>query len=334
MEEKKRNQIVLCSLDASSYMADSLYDELTDMGVYMSRMKIERDCYQNGEKYYKLCIDNAFSLLGKTAIYVGSVVSDSDILDIQRVGATLAHSGIKRRIFVIPFLAYSTSSRATSPGEVVVAKSNEQIFSTLGATDDNNVYVFLDLHDAGLLHYFEGSCLRIELYGINALTEAVRESGVDLSKLVMGAPNLRNSKWVNSYANEFGTPIAFIAEGTHNVQKETPTVIGDVKGKHVIIYNDLITDSKLIVDACEVYLSAGATHVDVILSHFAVTVPEEIQKIIDSPITKIYATNSHPVTQCDLVQNCEKFKIVDVTADFVQCLFEMLPSDRFPRKSF
>lgn len=212
------------------------------------------------------------------------------------------------------------------------------MLSSLGATDDGNVFIFLDLHTAGLLHYFEGSCLRIELYGQRALVEAVESYGYDMSKVVVGAPNLRNSKWVNSYAQEFNCPIAFPIEGPsedflQSTQTSGKSIIGDVEGKHVIIYSDLLRDLDKILAVCRKYKEAGATDIDLVTSHFAVVDPVEIQKLIDSPVHRITATNSHPITQCDLVKNTEKIHIIDIAPYFARCLFEMLPSDRFPRLS-
>ena len=333
------NKIVLFSLDASNYFAESIFEELTDQGVHITPLTVTREVYPNGEKHCKLDIPSAFSLLGKTAIYVGSLVSDDDILDVQRIGFTLAHSGIKRRIFVVPYLAYSTNDRAISPGEVVVSKITEQMMSSLGATDESNVFIFMDLHTAGLLHYFEGSTLRIELYGMRALVDAVESYDYDMSKVVIGAPNLRNSKWVNSYAQEFNCPIAFainnpvIKTNNGDQQSENSGIVGDVKDKHVIIYTDILRDLDPILSACDKYLAAGATRIDLLVSHFAVVDTAGIQKLVDSPIARITATNSHPITQCELVQKTEKIKIINVAPYFARCLFEMLPSDRFPRLS-
>lgn len=328
------NQIIMVNLESSKYFADAIYDELTDQGVHISRMGIKRSQYPNGEKYYKLEIPNAFSLLGKTALYVGSIVSDEDIFDVQRIGYTLAYSGIKRRIFVIPFLAYSSNDRAISPGEVVVSKINHTLFSSLGATDEGNVFVFLDLHTAGLLHYFEGSCLRIELYGQRALCDAIYSAGFDMSKVVIGAPNLRDSKWVNSYASEFKVPIAFVTQNS-TLEENSPgsLVIGDVQGKHVIVYSDLIRSSSAVINVTKTYLNAGASSVDFMLSHFAIVDENQIKEIADSPVSGIYATNSHPITQTELVRSSSKFHIIDIAPYFARCLFEMLPSDRFPRLS-
>ena len=265
----------MVNLNSSSYFADSIYDELIDQGVHITKINVIRDIHTNGEKYYKLDIPNEFSLLGKTAIYVGSIVSDDDLLDIQRIGFTLAHCGIKRRIFVIPFISYQTNDRATLPGEVVVSKVSDQMLSSLGATDDGNVFIFLDLHHSGLLHYFEGCCLRIELYANRALLDAVQNSGFDMTKIVIGAPDIRNSKWVNSYAKELDCPISFAIDRIENSSK-VYKIIGDVKDKHVIMYTDLAVDFDLIICACDMYLASGATRVDVILSHFAVVNESEI----------------------------------------------------------
>jgi ribose-phosphate pyrophosphokinase len=330
--------IVMVNFESSKYFADLIFDELTDQGVHITKLKIIHETRPNGEKYYKLDIKNAFSLLGKVALYVGSIVSDDDILDLQRISFVLANYGIKRRIFVIPFLAYGSSDRAIFPGEVVLSKTNQQLFSFLGSTIDENVFVFLDLHFSGLLNYFEGSCLRIELYGQEALCNAIREMGYDMSNVVIGTQNLRSTQWVNSYADDLGCPIVLATEDRAvKVMSGYITcigeIIGDIKGKHAIIFNDLIRSDVPVIEAAQKYLIAGATRVDFVTSHLAITDEKYITELTNSPITKIICTNSHPSTQCDFIKNNDKFVVVDVSPYFARCLFEMLPSDRFPRLS-
>lgn len=328
----------MVNFERSKYFADLIYDELTDQGVHITKLKIIHETFPNGEKYYKLDINSSFSLIGKVALYVGSVVSDDEILDLQRIAFALANYGIKRRIFIMPFLAYGASDRAILPGEVVLSKANEQLFSYLGSTIDENVFVFLDLHSAGLLYYFEGSCLRIELYGEKALCDAILDMGYDMSKVVIGTQNLRSTNWANSYAHDLGCSIAFAVEekttkGVSGYVNGVSQIIGDVKGKHVIIYNDLIRSGVPVIEAANKYLAAGAERVDLVTSHLAITDEKFITDLSNSPISKIICTNSHPSTQLDFIKNNDKFVIVDIAPYFARCLFEMLPSDRFPRFS-
>ena len=328
------SEVVLLHNSKSEYFAENIINELTDLGIKVSPLNVIRKQFSNGEYYYRLDIQSQLSLVGKTAVYVGSLVDDTDFLDITRVGAALALAGLKRRIFVIPFLGYQTMDRATLPGEVVTAKTNTQMLGGIGSSNnEGNVFLFIDLHYACILHYFEGPCLRIELYAQNSMLQAIKEQDFDISNVMFGSTNLRHTAWVDTYAKALGCPISFIREKYNptkgdeiDFHNEPEDIIGDVKGYHIIIYDDIIRSGRTVINAAKMYLSAGAIRVDVIASHLTCFSEDNINDLINSPIQKIITTNTHPITQSPLIKESDKFVIVDVSDIFLQCLYEILPA--------
>jgi len=91
-------------------------------------------------------------------------------------------------------MGYSTMERAVLPGEVVSAKTNICMMSSIPSTGLGNVFLFLDLHVQGLLHYFEGPCVRVELYAEEVLVNGVKSLG--LEKFMFASADLGRPKWV------------------------------------------------------------------------------------------------------------------------------------------
>ncbi|KAH0786933.1 putative ribose-phosphate pyrophosphokinase [Histomonas meleagridis] len=332
MKKKNSADVVLIHNKQSEYFAMNILEELIDLRVNVKKLNVIRNQFSNGEQYYRLDIPTSFTLLGKDAVYVGAVTDDNDLMDLYRVGSALALAGIKRRIFVIPYLCYSSMDRAMLPGEVVTAKTNSQMLGLLGG-NEGNIFIFIDLHYACLLHYFEGPCLRIELYAQNALIQAIEEQHFDMTKIMFGSTSLKHSSWVNAYAKALGCPISFVREkyvgserNSNDFHHEAHSIVGEVKGFHILIYDDMIRSGKTVLSAAQMYLDAGATRVDVVTSHLACFNENIINELISSPIQKIFATNTHPVTQSEIVKNSDKFVIVDVSGNFLQCLYEILPT--------
>jgi hypothetical protein len=58
------------------------------------RADARRQVWPGGERYYRLDIPDRNYLMGKDAIYVGSMASDEDILELFRVGVELAMCGL------------------------------------------------------------------------------------------------------------------------------------------------------------------------------------------------------------------------------------------------
>ena len=227
--------------------------------------------------------------------------------------------------------------RQFHPGEVVTAKCNSQMFGIIGAASEGNVFLFLDLHYTCILHYFEGPVLRVELNSQSALIRAIAEQNYPHDTLTMGSTNLRRASWVNSYAQAMNIPITFVREKPKPDQAEFISqpdyIIGNVKGCRVIIYDDILRSGKTLISAAKCYLAAGATSVVGVITHFACYSEEHINLLIKSELEKIIITNSHPITQNPLIQESDKFVVVDIADIFTQCLYEILPTPEHMHRS-
>lgn len=324
------NDLLLLSTEKATYLADQVYAAMLEKKIAPRRLGLKRSSFRDGERYYRLEVETEFDLLGKTSIYVCPLTGDSDILEVVRVATTLVQLGVKRRIFVIPFMAYSTMERGTLPGEVVTAKCTIQMLSSIGSMGNGNVFLLFDLHTSGLLHYFEGPCIRLELYGQHVLTGALPHLGFNAETHMFASADLGRTAWVNAFARANGTTVAFIrktramdAKGQSVTQ--VCEVVGSVVGKHVIIYDDMTRTGGTLIGAANTYLERGALSVDVMLSHLAAIDEDVIQTLIDSPLRRIVATNSHPQTQHPMIKASDKFIILDVSGKFVKCLEEIVP---------
>ena len=156
--------------------------------------------------------------------------------------------------------------------------------------------------------------------------------GFDPATFMFASADLGRTAWVNAFARESGTPVAFIRKVRTMVgsisQSQAFEVIGDVKGKHVVIYDDMTRSGGTLVHAAEKYLSVGALSVDVCVSHFLPNDKKVLNYLINSPLRKIVALNTHPATQTAQIKaHPEKFVIVDCSEEFVNCLKDIIPKN-------
>jgi len=301
----------------SEYFAQELVRRLG--GGYM---RIIHKVFGDGERYYRVDITDRQELIGLDAVIVSSATSDLEILEIFRVGCELAALGTRRRIFVIPFLGYSTMERAVKPGEIVTAKANARLLSAIPNCGLGNTFMFCDLHVNGIMQYFEGSCQCMELYAQAPLIKAIQTHIISKlgpgNEAIFGSADLGRPLWVESFANYFHTSIAFIRKRRDMEDTRViGTPIGDVKDKTVIIYDDMTRSGKTLINAAESYLASGAKQVMAVLSHFALNNDTIIDVLEKSCISLIISTNSHPMSQNPKVRASSKFVIVDVADVFM-----------------
>jgi ribose-phosphate pyrophosphokinase len=309
--------LLIYGTESSAY-----FTKLIANGLSAVPDNINRSQFGDGELYHRLDIGDPSELIGKTAIFVGSTNSDKDFDELEKIGNALAAAGTARRIFVIPFFGYSTMERAVIAGEAVTAKINARRLSGIPNSDRGNIFLMLDLHISGILHYFEGDCLRYELYGEKILSEAIKELG--LKNFIFGTADLGRTKWVETFAAKFKTDIVFIRKAREMEKTKVTNVIGDVKDKDIVIYDDMTRSGGTLIKAAEAYLKNGAKNIYAVLSHAAFNSEEIIKKLENSPIKKIITTNSHPMSQNKLVKNSKKFIVKDISPEFIKVIKKIL----------
>ena len=245
---------MIYSTEDSAYFAKLIAGQL---GMEMS--KIIRSSFGDGELYHRLDVKNSSELFGQTVIFVGSTHTDKAFDELEKIGQTLAEAGTSRRIFVIPFFGYSTMERAVMPGEMVSAKINARRLSNIAGTDRGNVFLLLDLHVSGILHYFEGNCLRYELFSEKILSQAISE--LKLINFVFGTADLGKTRWCEILADKFKTDLVFIRKSRQFAKTKILNVIGEVNGKTIIIYDDMTRSGGTLIHAAQAYLKNGAKEV-------------------------------------------------------------------------
>ncbi|GBG69446.1 hypothetical protein CBR_g4141 [Chara braunii] len=318
--EKTKRYVVYSSADCH-YLAERVCNEL---GLPLG--KVIRKTFVGGESYYRIDLKERYDLIGKDVIHVCSTCTDADLLELIRLGCAYSAYGSRRRIFVIPFLGYSTMERQVLPGEVVTAKVNARLLSSIPCSKLGNVFLFVDLHVQTLLQYMEGPHVRMELYAMEVLLKGVRDH-LDLTSepFMFASADLGRPLWVESFAKRFGVDVAFVRKARDFDVTRVQSVVGSVAGKHVIIYDDMTRSGGTLIKAAQAYIDEGATRVSAVLSHLALASDEVVRRLIESPVATIIATNTHPMSRAQSVLSAsDKFKIVDITPVLVAALSKLM----------
>src|SRR5262245_12192058 len=196
-------QPLLLSTLSSRQFADTLASHLQ-----VPLVDVERRVFPDGEAYLRLPTDERFGLLGRPCVLVGATESQASIEELYRLGCAAVKNGAPLLVFVIPYFGYSTMERGVRPGEVVTAKVIARQLSGVPRAPRGNWVVLMDLHAAGIVHYFEGDTVALELYAQPVIVEAIQ--GLGLEELTLASTDMGRAKWVESFANQLGAPVALI----------------------------------------------------------------------------------------------------------------------------
>ncbi|MBI1834175.1 MAG: ribose-phosphate pyrophosphokinase [Candidatus Andersenbacteria bacterium] len=275
-------------------------------------LPVERRQFADGERYLRLSVPDATTLAGEDVVVVGSTHTDEDLLEIYRLGCTLADMGTRRRIFVIPFFGYSTMDRSKRAGESVAAKHNARLLSSIPNSNEGNMFVLLDLHEPVLVHYFEGSTVAIEISAEAMLLAAIRK--MKLKSFVLGSADLGMPRQVMSLAEKLNVPVALVSKAREFEHTQTLACVGNVHGNDVVMYDDMIRSGSSLIQAAEAYEEAGANNVYAVVSHLALTTENVLTQLKNSPLKAIITTNSHPMSQLKSVQKSKHITVLDISS--------------------
>lgn len=278
------HQQLIFSTENYEYLKNSI---LPHGSFVNGELEIKR--FPDGERYMRIISE----VNEKHVIIIGGTISDADTLEIYDLASSAVKYGAISLTLVIPYFGYSTMERAVKYGEVVTAKTRATLFSSIPRTSLGNKVILIDLHTEGLPHYFESGIRPVHLYSKEIIIEACKElHGTDF---VMASTDAGRAKWVESLANDIGVNAAFIFKRRiTGSETQVAGINADVKGRNVIIYDDMIRTGGSLIGAAKAYKEAGARDISVITTH-GLFIGDSIKKLKDSGVIKeVICTDTHP----------------------------------------
>jgi ribose-phosphate pyrophosphokinase len=280
----KPSSPIIFATQSYRYMQDAVL-----RAGFGKRGKVEVQVFPDGERYQR--IEN--NVCGRRVVLIGGTVSDSATLELYDLACAIAKYGAERLTLVIPYFGCSTMERAVKPGEVVTAKTRARLISSIPNAADGNHVVLVDLHQSGLMHYFEGDIQPAHLYAKEIVKRAFREFGG--RDFVLACTDAGRAKWVESLAGEIGADVAFVYKRRRSgSDTEITGVSAAVKGRRVVIYDDMIRTGGSLLQAARAYRAAGALQVFAVTTH-GVFPGDAFQRIVSSGLLDgLACTDTHP----------------------------------------
>ncbi|SDU25661.1 ribose-phosphate diphosphokinase [Halopseudomonas salegens] len=198
--------------------------------------------------------------------------------------------GIKTLILVAPYLAYMRQDIAFNPGEIV---SQTIIGNFLGELFSAVITVDPHLHRISHLQQAIPIEHAIALSGAERLADLIAEKTAN--PILMG-PDAESLQWVESAAQAHGFDYAVctkVRSGDTQVQIQLPD--RDVRGRAVVLMDDVASSGRTLAGAATLLLEAGATSVDVAVTH-ALFAGDALVVIREAGVGEVWSTDciAHP----------------------------------------
>jgi len=220
-------------------------------------------------------------------------------------------SSASRITAVIPYFGYARQDRKSASRTPITAKLVANLLVTAGA----DRILTMDLHAGQIQGFFD--------IPVDDLTSRIVfakdiKRNVDTTEgTVFVSPDAGGAVRARKFADMFHADIAIVDKMRPEAGKsEVMNLIGDVKGKHAILVDDIVDSGGTLCKAAEAIIKAGALSVRAYITH-GVLSGEACQKVEKSVLDELVVTDSI-ANRCP--KNCKKTRQVSVAPLFGEAM--------------
>lgn len=204
---------------------------------------------------------------------------------------------------VIPYYGYARQDRKVKPRAPITAKLIADLITTSGISR----VVTVDLHAGQIQGFFNIPVDHI--YSAPVMLKHIKETR-NKNDLVIVSPDAGGMERARAFAKGLDAGLAMTDKRRPNPnQAEIMNVIGDVEGKSVILFDDLVDTAGTAIQAAEALIRNGAKSASLCCTH-GVLSGNAIERIKDSVLEEVIITDTIPPSQEML--DCDKFKILTI----------------------
>jgi ribose-phosphate pyrophosphokinase len=188
---------------------------------------------------------------------------------------------------VIPYFGYARQDRKDQPRVSITAKLVANLITGAGA----DRIITMDLHAPQIQGFFD---IPVDhLYSSAVLVKHFKK--LKVGNLAVASPDVGGIKMARAYAKRLEADLIVIDKRRpRQNEAEVMNIIGEVRGKNILIVDDLIDTAGTLCNAVEALKEAGAKDVYAACTH-PVLSGDAVEKINRSGLKKIIVTDSIPV---------------------------------------
>ncbi|MEJ6674766.1 MAG: ribose-phosphate pyrophosphokinase [Polaribacter sp.] len=283
----------------SSVLAESIAKEYkTTLG------KVKTTYFSDGE------FQPAFqeSVRGRRVFIIGSTFPNADNLMEMLLMLDAAKRASARHITaVMPYFGWARQDRKDQPRVAIGAKLVANLLQSAGATR----IVTMDLHADQIQGFFEKPV--DHLYASTIFMPYIK--GLKLDNLTIASPDMGGSKRAYAYSKHLHCDVVICYKQRKKANEiSSMELIGDVKGKNVILVDDMIDTGGTLAHAANLMMERGAISVRAICTH-PILSGDAYEKIENSGLTELIVSDTIP-----LKKQTSKIKVVSCAPLFADVM--------------
>lgn len=272
---------------------------------------------------------------GEIAVSVYESVRGSDVFIVQSTSApvndnlmevlilidAVKRASAARITAVMPYYGYARQDRKAKSRDPISAKLVADLLVAAGA----DRVLTMDLHAPQIQGFFN---IPVDhLLGVPILAPYFIEKFAGCHEdIVVVSPDLGSVNRARNFAQKIDAPLAIIDKRRQRANVcEVMNIIGDVKGKKVILVDDMVDTAGTLCNAAKACVEiGGATEVYACATHGVLSGPA-MQRITDSPIKELVLLDTVEIPESKRIDKLKFLPCAPVFAEAIERIYEDKP---------
>ena len=249
---------------------------------------------------------------GQYVFIIQSTMPPSDnLFELLLMVDAAKRASARQIIVVVPYFGFARQDRKDKPRVAIGAKLVANMLMAAGV----DRIMTMDLHADQIQGFFEVPV--DHLYASTIFYPEMEK--LNNGNLIMAAPDAGGAKRANSYAKKLNTGLAICHKQRKKANEVAEmTVIGDVRGKDVILIDDMCDTAGTLTKAADLFIENGANSVRAFCTHAVLSGPA-YERIQQSKLTELIVTDTIP-----LKQHLDKIRVISVADLFSDIIRRMV----------
>lgn len=228
---------------------------------------------------------------------------NDNLMELLLIVDALRRASAQRVNAVIPYFGYARQDRKDQGRVALSAKLVANLITTAGAER----VLTVDLHSGQIQGFFD---IPVDhLLAAPLLVEYVKK--LNLENYVVVSPDVGNVKRARGYAERLDAPLVIIDKRRPRPNvSEVMNIIGEIAGRNVFIFDDMIDTAGTIVNAAYALKEKGAREVYACCTH-PIFSGDALKIIAKSPLKEVIVTDTIPLDDKKLT---DKICVVSVAS--------------------
>jgi ribose-phosphate pyrophosphokinase len=264
---------------------------------------------------------------GEVSVRFNENIRGSDVFIVQATGApadnlmellvmldAAKRASARRVTAVMPYFGYARQDRKDQPRAPISAKLVANLITVAGA----DRVLCMDLHSAQIQGFFDIPF--DHLYAAPVLIEYFAQKA--LPDLVVMAPDVGGVKMARAYAKRLGADLALVDKRRPRPDAvEIMNIIGDVKGKNAVLFDDVVTTGSTLCQAAEAIRASGAKEIYAGVTHGVMSASAR-ERFTRSPIKELVVTDTVQHERAALPPCVTQLSVAGLLGEAVQRIHE------------